>query len=43
MGYERPYERPFAKVIFLALIIVATGGWLYLLTRFSVALIQMFR
>jgi hypothetical protein len=46
-GFEEPLymacERLFAKAIFLALNVVAAGGWLYLLTRFSVALIQMIR
>jgi hypothetical protein len=35
------YERPLAKAAFLALIIIAICGWLYLLTRFSGALIRM--
>jgi hypothetical protein len=40
---EYGYGRPFAKTMFWALIIVATCGWLYLLTRFSFALFQMIR
>jgi hypothetical protein len=36
-------ERPVAKVVFLALLIVATGGWLYFLTKSTVALIQMIK